>query len=282
MKTTIKIVFIILVMVLHNGCTSEVDNCFESANTAKNTENDGTRVNIIETSEFANPFIGLGVLHNQAMDSVRIKSIPIANMSQYTHEFTIRHADAIFGLRDHLTNYNVQRVKYIKDISKRTIAGERTAEGIEICDSIILETPSIWQPYLKRMKVLIEKSSESTVLNNVDIIRSFNELDVKIYNDNKLTGEYKGQLLAISAITQASMEYHCDKQGNSLQHDLAETIVKADFEGAVCGALDYVFFGGSVTGLMFGPGGIVLSCGAYIVKGAILGSAVGVASRFFW
>lgn len=278
MKTAIKIVFIALVVVFCS-CTSEMQNYSETTNVWKISEDIETRVDNNAMTQFENPFKGLGSLHNQAMDTVKFKRIQIANVSQFTDGFTLRHADAIFGQREPLLNYSPQ---YIIDISKRTIAGGRTVEGKEICDSIILTTPHIWQTYLNRMKILIEEASRQDGGGNLNNNIIFNQLDIQTSNDKNLTAEYKGQLLAISAVTQASIEYNCSQTTVGVQNDWAETIVKADFEGAVCGALDYLFFGGSVTGLMFGPGGIVLSCGAYIVKGAILGSAVGVASRFLW
>lgn len=61
-----------------------------------------------------------------------------------------------------------------------------------------------------------------------------------------------------------------------------EAVVKADMAGALAGALDYAFTGSSITGLMFGPGGAVLCCAAYVVKGAIISSGVGAILELIW
>jgi len=268
-----------------HGCSSESEVYLDSndmtleKNSNSSGEMDSQSIQVITTeTTFDNPFKCIGILHNQAMDSIKINRISINKIGEFTDEFTERHADMIFGLKKHLANYPVRYRRDIKSISKQILNGHKTILGKEVCDSLITKTSSTWQPYLNRMKSAIEKLRTET-----DVEYEFYVIDYTINKDNKLTIEDKSQLWAISAITRSSLEYNIASYAKTTTYDSAlETAVKADFGGAVAGAVDYALCGSSITGLMFGPGGAVLCCGAYIVKSAILSSAVGVAFDFFW
>lgn len=275
MKNLLKIL-ILFILVVMQSCNSDFDSRLEIKENACAEGTNSTRSNSDEDLVFDNPFKCLGVLHNQAMDSIKVKQISVEKLATYTDDFTLRHADMVFGLKEELSKYSVNKRKDIVGISVKTVSEKKADNGMEICDSVISVTPIKWQPYLRHMETLIEKAVLNGNQCSFDVCKEFSLIENKILSDSDLTIEERSQLLAISAITNASVEYNVTRQVTTVKKDWAETVVKADFEGAVCGALDYVLFGGSVTGLMFGPGGIVLTCGAYIVKGAILGSAVGL------
>ena len=86
-----------------------------------------------------------------------------------------------------------------------------------------------------------------------------------------LTYEEKQDIWMISAIARASCEYN--RLEISTRVVSGTSIAKADVGGAITGIVSWRFLvKATCSGLMFGPGGVVMTVAREAVRGAIVGS----------
>lgn len=104
--------------------------------------------------------------------------------------------------------------------------------------------------------------------------KNFIIFDDKIINSKNLSKEDKESILSVSAIAQYSYLYWAKNTSKASTRGLFTSVAKADLGGAISGVVAGFFSGGANTGLVFGPGGLVLTYAGYAVTGALYGSAL--------
>lgn len=105
-------------------------------------------------------------------------------------------------------------------------------------------------------------------------------MDITINNDTNIDDTLKHVLLATSSIARATNIYNADTfRTNSTRGATLRSACKADVGGAIGGIIGRgTFVRAAFSGLMFGPIGIVCSFARDAVRGAIISSAVHVAT----
>ena len=103
-------------------------------------------------------------------------------------------------------------------------------------------------------------------------------LEYKISEDNELDDTLKSCLLAVSAISKYSYKYNC--ANGTTRSVSCESVILADTSGALGGVVSWYAWGrAAASGLVFGPGGAVLSIARDAARGAIVGSGIHVLSN---
>lgn len=239
--------------------------------------NDEENMSIPSTEEehitFENPFNCIGYLHNEAMDSIKEHKIQDADIETFTTAFVSRHEEKVFYIRPSIPDHEIEEMLYkAREISNLYKDAPTTRAANEINDSVLNMVPIDLRHYVYDIFEMLDVNYNDTTQINKD----FAGLDYYIFNDYTLDNEEKGALLGISAIAKATLKYNMDVVTTRAAN--VRSTVKADAAGAVAGVFSFAFWGKAATGLVFGPGGVVLSCARELAIGAIVSSGVHVAS----
>ena len=213
---------------------------------------------------FQNPYVDFGVIHNVAMDSIRNSQVTIENLVEFSDNFVESH----FGQENNDLAKDVCR-KISVDAKNVALKYESclTTRAIDmITDSLVNTLPINYRSYVSEIFDIVDKRLSDSML----IDKEFSAFDEKIAMSD-LAYEEKQDIWMISAIAKASYEYNkyeiCTRGVNGT------SIAKADVGGAITGIVSWRFFvKATCTGLMFGPGGIVMTAVREAVRGAIVGS----------
>lgn len=229
-------------------------------------------------STFKNPYSFIGVLHNEALDSVKAQKVSIDNLKHFTKEFTDRHHKQIPELAKSQQEDQHPEVSIDNgfDIGKKTCQVTTRAAMDALTDSLIKAFPIEGQKYIAKIYEICDKEEHDSVkINNI-----FDNFDITINNDTNIDDTLKHVLLATSSIARATNIYNADTfRTRSTRGATLSSACKADVGGAIGGLLARgAFAKAAFSGLMFGPSGIICSFARDAVRGAIAGSALHVIS----
>lgn len=229
-------------------------------------------------STFKNPYSFIGVLHNEALDSVKAQKVTIDNLKHFTKEFTDRHNKQIPELAKSQQEDQHSEVSIDNgfDIGKKTCQVTTRAAMDALTDSLIKAFPIEGQKYIAKIYEICDKEEHDSVkINNI-----FDNFDITINNDTNIDDTLKHVLLATSSIARATNIYNADKfRTLSTRGATWRSSCRADVGGAIGGILGRgAFVRAAFSGLMFGPSGIVCSFARDAVRGAIASSALHVIS----
>lgn len=229
-------------------------------------------------STFKNPYSFIGVLHNEALDSVKAQKVTIDNLKHFTKEFTDRHNKQIPELAKSQQEDQHSEVSIDNgfDIGKKTCQVTTRAAMDALTDSLIKAFPIEGQKYIAKIYEICDKEENDSVkINNI-----FDNLDITINNDTNIDDTLKHVLLATSSIARATNIYNADTfRTLSTRGATWRSACRADVGGAIGGILGRgAFVRAAFSGLMFGPSGIVCSFARDAVRGAIASSALHVIS----
>lgn len=229
-------------------------------------------------STFKNPYSFIGVLHNEALDSVKAQKVTIDNLKHFTKEFTDRHNKQIPELAKSQQEDQHSEVSIDNgfDIGKKTCQVTTRAAMDALTDSLIKAFPIEGQKYIAKIYEICDKEEHDSVkINNI-----FDNFDITINNDTNIDDTLKHVLLATSSIARATNIYNADTfRTLSTRGATWSSACRADVGGAIGGILGRgAFVRAAFSGLMFGPSGIVCSFARDAVRGAIASSALHVIS----
>lgn len=229
-------------------------------------------------STFKNPYSFIGVLHNEALDSVKAQKVTIDNLKHFTKEFTDRHNKQIPELAKSQQEDQHSEVSIDNgfDIGKKTCQVTTRAAMDALTDSLIKAFPIEGQKYIAKIYEICDKEEHDSVkINNI-----FDNFDITINNDTNIDDTLKHVLLATSSIARATNIYNADTfRTLSTRGATWRSSCRADVGGAIGGILGRgAFVRAAFSGLMFGPSGIVCSFARDAVRGAIASSALYVIS----
>jgi hypothetical protein len=229
-------------------------------------------------STFKNPYSFIGVLHNEALDSVKAQKVTIDNLKHFTKEFTDRHNKQIPELAKSQQEDQHSEVSIDNgfDIGKKTCQVTTRAAMDALTDSLIKAFPIEGQKYIAKIYEICDKEEHDSVkINNI-----FDNFDITINNDTNIDDTLKHVLLATSSIARATNIYNADTfRTLSTRGATWRSSCRADVGGAIGGILGRgAFVRAAFSGLMFGPSGIVCSFARDAVRGAIASSALHVIS----
>lgn len=229
-------------------------------------------------STFKNPYSFIGVLHNEALDSVKAQKVTIDNLKHFTKEFTDRHNKQIPELAKSQQEDQHSEVSIDNgfDIGKKTCQVTTRAAMDALTDSLIKAFPIEGQKYIAKIYEICDKEEHDSVkINNI-----FDNFDITINNDTNIDDTLKHVLLATSSIARATNIYNADTfRTLSTRGATWRSACRADVGGAIGGILGRgAFVRAAFSGLMFGPSGIVCSFARDAVRGAIASSALHVIS----
>lgn len=220
-----------------------------------------------EATDFKSPFDCVGELHNEAMDAMKKENIGAEEMGEFAMTYIDSNKEKVFNIESYASDAETKELLSKAQKIGRTYGITHMTRAInELNDSILNLVPANIRHYVQYIYNLLDYNyADTTQVNNV-----FNKFDYAIYSDNSINGTDKGMLLGISAIAKASTKYNF----NTIQTRAvtAKTVAAADVTGAVEGAVSWKFWGKAATGLVFGPGGVVLSCTRELVLSAIVAS----------
>lgn len=194
-------------------------------------------------------------------------------MEAFTIAFVSNHKSQVFNIAPSCNDETSKMMSKARKFSTMYKDVSTTRAAYEINDSILNTVPANLRNYVSTMFEMLDENYNDTI----EINKDFAKLDYEIYNNYSLTNEGKGALLGISAISKATLKYNLNSiktRGVSVR-----STAKADVGGAVAGVFSFAFWGKAATGLVFGPGGVVLSCARELAIGAIVSSGLHVASR---
>lgn len=220
-----------------------------------------------------NPYDFIGELHNSAMDSVKSQHICAENLKKFTNEYTEISFDNV-KTYPNTTLCN----EILNEIVKTSCAYKyQTRSHKSIEDSIQNTIPEGIKDYINEIYNIVD----TDFLDTTAIKNKFNTFDTSVVEDNSLSQEEKASVLAISSIGKYSYIYnHTTIKTRAIT---ANGIIKSDLSGAVGGVFCWATFGkAACSGLVFGPGGIVLTIAKEATRGAIIGSAVHIVSGGFF
>ncbi len=230
---------------------------------------------------FVNPYLFIGQLHNDAMDSVKAQKINIENIKEFTKEFTNRHYQQKLDFNEKTQTGEAKEDSASRsidngfDIGMKTILSKTRATTDDLTDSLMMAFPVEGQKYIARIYDICDKE----MLDSVQIIAAFEDLDNSIYNDANIDDTLKHTLLAISSIGRATNMYNAHANTNLTRGASLGSMCRADVSGAIGGVLGRAaFVRAAFSGLVFGPGGVVTSFAKDAVRGAIVSSAVNLIS----
>lgn len=256
-KFTLSFIFAILFTL--SSCNNEI------------TENLKSETDV-ENISSVNPYDFIGELHNIAMDSIRKNNLLEEEVKDFTLDYVRKHFEEEPSTRS-IENSD----EAMENIIRTSLAYKyRTRNFISIEDSIISSAPKEIQGYIKIMyDILSEVHSDSISLN-----KEFNKLDLLIINDSSLSEEDRAAALSVSTIGKHSYLYNF--KTIKTRGITSTSVAKADLSGAVSGIISWKCWGkAAATGLMFGPGGIVLTVAREAILGGVLGSGIHVATGGF-
>lgn len=236
--------------------------------------NDGATETISDkASTSLNPYDFIGEIHNSAMDSLKTKKVNQEQLILYTNNIVDNNFK---NVKTYTEGGKIENV--LTNIIKRSNNYELTTRTASLLDdSITINIPKNCLPYIDRIREITDlKLSDS-----LTIIKNFNVIDELVNKDSVLNLEEKAMLLAISAIGKYSSIYN--RSTIETRAVSAGSVARADLEGAIGGVITWKCWGrAAASGLVFGPSGVVLTVAKEAVRGAIVGSAVGVVSGWLF
>ena len=256
----VRLLAILLAFVIFGSCSS--------------SEQSSNYLSGLTTSKFSNPYAFIGSIHNEAMDSVLAQEISLNSLKSFNRDFTNKKLNKIKGFEGEKISTDALNAGY--DIGLKMKQANTRATLDNLTDSLICSIPEEGRTYVSEMFQICDKQMKDTI----DINKIFNDIDSKIYYDVNLNDTLKGALLAISSIARATNIYNSKPlltRGASWR-----STARADLGGAIAGLGWRALFKASYSGLMFGPGGIVVGFAKDCVVGSISSSALHVLSRGYF
>lgn len=119
------------------------------------------------------------------------------------------------------------------------------------------------------------------IISNEDTIvtkKGLAVFDNNIINDNNISALDKKAILSVSAIAKDSYLYWAVNTASLQTRGLFHIVALADLGGAITSVASGFFSGAANTGLVFGPGGLVLTYAGLAVSGAFYSSALSAIS----
>ncbi|WP_337932521.1 hypothetical protein [Hallella sp.] len=250
--------------------------------TACSTQDDTSHLEIKSSaSTFENPYLFIGQLHNEAMDSVKAQNVSIGNIKEFTKEFTNRHYHQVSNYSEETPVEKVEIDSTFRsidngfDIGMKTRLAKTRATVDHLTDSLIMAFPVEGKKYIERIYDVCDREMYDTV--QINII--FDDLDNSIHEDINIDDTLRHTLLAISSIGRATNIYNAHANTNKTRGASAGSVCRADVSGAISGIFGRAaFVRAAFSGFVFGPGGVVTSFARDAVRGAIVGSAVNLIS----
>lgn len=215
-----------------------------------------------ELVEKSNPFNYLGELHNKGMHAFKEKinnnkTSNINDLNNFVVEFMFSEIKKKYDISN--TESLIKNVKGIvsanRDIKSKFINSSKLNEAFieEMIDSSKIS--DFQKKNLKSIFTALDEpeSAKSNLL----------KIETKVLNSNVSNSE-KFPLLVVLAISKASYDFWTSNKEFFIQTKGATVsgALKSDAAGAVEGVLWSVVSGASETGLVFGPGGMVLTAAA--------------------
>jgi hypothetical protein len=242
-----------------------------------------------KVSEQTNPYNYYGDLHNQAMkdglkefynstikQGIDPKSV---DLSKFSNDFTISFMEKEIVKRVEVSDVNALKISLQTSLdhsSRKTNTLLRSAE-----DNINSEIANSSMSDFQKEKIIAMMNIVELFGEN--IAEDLQKLEEEVLQAKVLEKE-KCPVLAVLAITKSSLKYWTEHVISIPTNDKAA--LKADALGALGGFGGFVgglLSGHAAVGLMFGPGGVVLTLAADVVIGAISSSLVeGVGASFGW
>lgn len=217
-------------------------------------------------SSFENPYAVLGTIHNAAMDSIKSSKIGLKSLEEFSDSFVNQHFDA--NDDDVLMNFCSNLSANAKQIGLKYENCLETRAADELTDSVINTLPDDCKQFASEIFNIVDMRLSDSLL----IVKEFSAFNEKIA-EAPISYEEKQDMWMISAIAQASCLYN--RQEISSRVVNGTSIAKADVSGAIGGVVGWRFWvKAACTGLMFGPGGIVMTMSREVVRGAIGSSGV--------
>lgn len=220
-----------------------------------------------------NPYDFIGEIHNAAMDSVKSKNILSEELKMFTNKYTQIHFDSV-----QTYNQPVLCEATMNNIIQTSCAykyNTRSTEAIE--DSVLLSVPQEIRPYMEKLYEIVDYS----FVDSIQLKATFQNFDSLIISNQSLDAEERACILAVSAIAKYSSLYNFSTVNT--RSITAKGIIKSDLGGALTGVLCWATFGkAACSGLMFGPGGVVLTIAKEATRGAIIGSATHIVTGGFF
>ena len=220
----------------------------------------------INENTYVNPYDFIGEFHNSIMDSIKVNNIRKSQLIDFTNRTV---AEKFHDTSTYANNEDVEPI--LNGIEKRTEEYATSSRAsVLIDDSIRAYIPSDYLPYIEKLNNTIDlRLSDS-----LTIKQHFYSIEESINNNAELNEEDKANLLAITAIAKYSTIYNRAPESRSATYG---SVAKADLGGAITGVISWKCWGkAAVSGLLFGPGGTVLTVAKEAVRGAIVGSAFNI------
>jgi hypothetical protein len=236
----------------------------------------------------ANPYDYIGELHNQGMNEFRIRlqdSIAVNStmdvstfVTEYMENKISNNKDVVLKDKSQL-NKNLYSLIYKVKVTKPFyVLKSNKSDSTNVQNSIENSNLSDFQKeYVNELLSILEKQDS--------VKERIIKLESVILNSDKTVKE-KEPILCIISITKYSYEFwnenisskkiRMQKAPNAsyVKTFSAGGAVRADAEGAIGGVIWSVATGASTTGLVFGPGGYVLTTAGSAVTGGLYGSAL--------
>ncbi len=238
---------------------------------------------VIKSSEtvFENPYMFIGQLHNEAMDSVKAQKINIEDIKDFTKEFTNRRYLQGDEFEGTIKSENVKEdssfnsIEIGFDVGMKTKLARTRSNVEDLTDSLIMVFPVEGQKYIVRMYDVCDKELNDSI----QINKIFDDLDKSISYNASIDDTLRHILLAISSIGRATNIYNASTIANKTRAASVGSVCRADVSGAIAGVIGRAaFVRAAFSGLVFGPGGVVTSFARDAVRGAIVSSAVNLIS----
>lgn len=231
----------------------------------------------------SNPYDYIGVIHNQGMTKLRDSLLANSslNLDSYVSKFIGNKID--LNAQPLLLN-NINSV-----ISKVKAKNTFNAMKVKSNDSldVVIKNSNLTEYQKAYMDSVL-----SILDGDVNIKESILKLESNVLGSNKSEKE-KEPILCVISVTKYSIDFWTENLNNSQQAKMfkapsscaklsASTAAKADAGGAITGALASIYSGASTTGLVFGPGGYVLTTAGAAVSGALWSSGLYLVSGGFF
>jgi hypothetical protein len=258
---------------------------------------------IVTTEEkvpLANPYDYIGEMHNKGLSEyiTLVKCSKITDIESFTDDFVID-----FVAKEIVQQRTVADQVLLKRNLKSTVsevkgemltthlrAGDSSSTDLEIDNSGLTDfQKSNINAIMSALEIANEDVKEKILTIEATVLISDKSIEEKEpilcaiaiakYSFDFWTEYIENSSHSLRSSEVGSMDYNDDNTG--LVHPTIEKIVKADLIGGVTGIVRGVVTGASATGLVFGPGGYVLTTAAMGVTGVIWGSCLS-AGLFGW
>jgi len=271
-KTTIIISsLIILAGVIFYSCSKEESNLKGSANNNK----PNSLKSITE-----NPFDFIGEIHNKGLYEVKKAAINAKNNNtQFNLDYcvssfifneieltnTIDEPELLMNnINNAISNANNYKLYYVIDY---TLSDEKFVEFVDNFN---------FTSFQKEKIILVNNA----LGNSENVLENLSEIEADVLNSDV---EYEEQVAVLCVISIAKYSYDFwSKNQDILSEQKGKPTVsgaaKSDLGGAITGAGYSITSGASTTGLVFGPGGYVLTTAGAAVTGALWSSGLYLAS----